>query len=151
RRLAEPASTLPQSPWPQPAPPRDARTLLSPRVAVWTHPSLGLPVAPSPSSWPETPPDRDDRTLLSRNLDRQRPWLNPEQPVPVGHVLTAAAELGWAPGRVAQRLMELGMKLVPGLQVSGAWREGAVAPIWDRPRRWAALGGGADGGPGVAP
>src|SRR5262249_10504656 len=59
-------------------------------------------------SWPQTPPDRDDLTLLSRNLDRRHPWLDPEQPVPAGHVLTAAAELGWAPGRVVQRLGELG-------------------------------------------
>src|SRR5262249_4339493 len=86
-------------------------------------------------SWPPTRPRRHDHPLLSRNLPRKHPWLDPEQPVPAGHVLTAAAQLEWAPGRVAQRLVELGMKLVPGLQVSGTWREGAAAPLWAAPPR----------------
>src|SRR5262249_21527346 len=67
---------------------------------------LGYPV--THWSWPQSPPDRDERTLLSRNLDGRHPWLDPEQLAPVGHVLAAAAQLGWAPGRVVQRLGELG-------------------------------------------
>src|SRR5262249_24401486 len=63
---------------------------------------LGYPV--THVSWPQSPPDRDERTLLSRNLDGRHPWLDPEQLAPVGHVLAAAAQLGWAPGRVVQRL-----------------------------------------------
>src|SRR5262249_60529919 len=94
---------------------------------------LGYTVPKGP--WPPPPSGRDALTLLSRNLPRKHPWLDPEQPVPAGHVLTAAAQLEWAPGRVAQRLGGLGMKLVPGLQGSGTGREGAAAPLWAAPPR----------------
>lgn len=50
----------------------------------------------------------DDLVILSRDLDGQMPWLDPETPVDIGHVVQAAAATGWSTEEVAARLEELG-------------------------------------------
>jgi hypothetical protein len=136
---------VPDRPWPQATPTRDDRTLTSrdldgrgPWLADGPVPAghvlgaavvLGWPVARVAGRlgalgwqvpdrpWPQSTPTRDERTLTSRNLDGQGPWLA-DGPVPAWHVLRAAVVLGWPVARVAGRLVELGMTLVPGLHVS---------------------------------
>src|SRR5262249_27223038 len=136
-RLGELGYTVPQRSWPQTPPDRDDLTLLSrnlDRRHPWLDPEQPVPAGHVPPaavkwawgpgrlpgrlgelgytvpqrSWPQTPPDRDDLTLLSRNLDRLPLRLALPNPVPAGHVLTAAVKLEWAPGRVAERLGGLG-------------------------------------------
>ncbi|MDT0353631.1 wHTH domain-containing protein [Pseudonocardia charpentierae] len=71
--------------------------------------------------WPQVVSTDDDRRLLSRNLDSPQgfhnPWAGPPdrdrwidlaEPVPVAHVIGAAARLGWSPETVAVRLRQLG-------------------------------------------
>jgi hypothetical protein len=50
----------------------------------------------------------DDITLMSRDVDGTGPWLDAAVPVPVGHVIRAAAQLRRAPAEVAGRLAALG-------------------------------------------
>ncbi|MYV57076.1 hypothetical protein [Streptomyces sp. SID3212] len=52
--------------------------------------------------------DPDDLRTASRELDGRRPWLDPAEQVPYGHVLHAAAVLGHAPADVVARLTALG-------------------------------------------
>ncbi|MFD5782762.1 caspase family protein [Streptomyces sp. NPDC126933] len=55
----------------------------------------------------------DDTLLLSANLDREQPWLEPGMPLPLGHVLSAAARTGRSPAEVAAHLAGFGYRL-PG-------------------------------------
>ncbi|MFJ4093241.1 caspase family protein [Kitasatospora sp. NPDC089913] len=69
------------------------------------------------------PPDQvhtDDRLVLSTNLDWRRPWLSVDRPVPIGHVLAAAAKLRRSPEDVATRLMRYGHRLLNGAVLSGS-------------------------------
>ena len=54
----------------------------------------------------------DDAFLVSRDLDRDLdeapPWLEPGAPVPVGHIVRAAARLRRRPAELAERLAALG-------------------------------------------
>ncbi|MFF5076135.1 caspase family protein [Actinoplanes sp. NPDC000266] len=61
--------------------------------------------------WPDTPISGDDQELLSRDLDRQKPWLDPDKPVPIRHVFEAAETLRRPLLRVAERLIELGFQV----------------------------------------
>ncbi|MFF1794528.1 hypothetical protein ACFVXQ_09925 [Kitasatospora sp. NPDC058263] len=56
----------------------------------------------------------DDLLLLSRDLDRQRPWLDPNVPVPSGHVLAVAQRMGHSPAAVLARLSAFGYRLSEG-------------------------------------
>ncbi|KOV35784.1 hypothetical protein ADK60_08595 [Streptomyces sp. XY431] len=51
--------------------------------------------------------DVNDLGILSRDLDGQPPWLDPEEPVSLRHVLSAADKLGFAPEAVVDRLNAL--------------------------------------------
>lgn len=57
-----------------------------------------------------TPDSQDpvDLRVASRELNGRRPWLNPGEQVPYGHVLHAAAQLKCAPAAVVTRLTALG-------------------------------------------
>ncbi|MFJ2555273.1 MULTISPECIES: hypothetical protein [unclassified Streptomyces] len=59
------------------------------------------PISPAPD------PDTDDRIVKNGLRPRANP-LDPEQPVPYGHVLLAAVELRWSPAAVVARLTALG-------------------------------------------
>ncbi|MFF3755389.1 hypothetical protein ACFYYH_33930 [Streptomyces sp. NPDC002018] len=52
--------------------------------------------------------DPDDLRIASRELNSRRPWLDPGEQVPYGHVLHAAAQLRWSPAAVVSRLTALG-------------------------------------------
>ncbi|MER5644152.1 caspase family protein [Streptosporangium sp. NPDC002524] len=80
-------------------PPADIATRLT---------ALGF-TTPDPSTLPNQP-DRDDRTLLSADLDGQSPWLDPTQPIPLGHIVTAAATTNRSPADIATRLTTLGFR-----------------------------------------
>jgi hypothetical protein len=58
------------------------------------------------SDVPET--DARDLALVSRNADGRAPWLQQDQVVGLGHLLTAASRTGTAPRDVVVRLRELG-------------------------------------------
>lgn len=62
---------------------------------------------------PATDLDDHDRRLVSRDLDARKPWLDPDEPVALGHVLYAAGELGRDPGEIGSRLAELGYRVPP--------------------------------------
>ncbi|MBB5959848.1 hypothetical protein FHS29_006470 [Saccharothrix tamanrassetensis] len=49
--------------------------------------------------------DPVDLTLLSRDLDGKRPWLEPDRPVPLGHVLAAQQRTGRTVPEVVERLL----------------------------------------------
>ncbi|MEV7859576.1 hypothetical protein AB0O86_12235 [Streptomyces hirsutus] len=55
--------------------------------------------------------DPNDRQLVSRDLNAEAPWLDPEEPVTLGHILRAAAERRDDPGAVGTRLAELGYRV----------------------------------------
>lgn len=61
------------------------------------------PDTPAPDSQ-----DPDDLRIASRNLNGRHPWLDPDEQVPYGRVLRAAAELKWRPADVVSRLNTLG-------------------------------------------
>ncbi|QMU72445.1 SAV_2336 N-terminal domain-related protein [Streptacidiphilus sp. P02-A3a] len=63
---------------------------------------------PSPTKLPADPPEKSDRMLISRDLDEAEPWLDANEPVKVGQVLSAAVKTGQSAQRVAERLRELG-------------------------------------------
>ncbi|WIN00465.1 caspase family protein [Actinoplanes oblitus] len=104
-----------ESPWldPEvPAPPgrvsvAAARLGWSPRRVAERLMELGLSV--SGSDWPAGPLSNDDARLLSEGFDGEGPWLDPEQPVSIGHVFVAAAILRRSPQQAALRLLELGL------------------------------------------
>ncbi|GAA3871594.1 hypothetical protein GCM10023084_25730 [Streptomyces lacrimifluminis] len=52
--------------------------------------------------------DPDDRRIASREVNGRRPWLEPAEQVPYGHVLHAAALLRWSPAAVVARLTAMG-------------------------------------------
>lgn len=62
-------------------------------------PSTALPVEA---------PDRTDLRLVSTDLDGMLPWLDADVPVPLGHVITACAQLSMRPQEVVERLKRLG-------------------------------------------
>jgi hypothetical protein len=64
--------------------------------------------APDPDSL-----DDHDRHLVSRDVDAREPWLDPDEPVALGHVLYAAGHLGRDPGEIGSRLAELGYRVPP--------------------------------------
>ncbi|MEW2570607.1 hypothetical protein [Streptomyces sp. NPDC047070] len=49
-----------------------------------------------------------DRRITSHRLDAEEPWLDPDEPVTLGHVLRAAQESGCDPAAICYRLAELG-------------------------------------------
>jgi hypothetical protein len=53
-----------------------------------------------------------DALLLSAELDSRGPWLS-DNPVPLAHIIASAGYLRWTPGRVAQRLTDLGCVAPP--------------------------------------
>ncbi|MFB8238536.1 caspase family protein [Kitasatospora purpeofusca] len=59
--------------------------------------------------------DGIDLEVLSRDIDGKYPWLDPAQPVPLGHVLFAARKSGLAPETVVERLRALGVGWVDHL------------------------------------
>ena len=77
--------------------------------------ALGF-VVPDVSGAPEDFTD-DDARLVSRGLEGRPGWLDPAEPVPLGHVVQAAVRLRRRPAEVAERLAALGF-VVP--DVSGA-------------------------------
>lgn len=54
--------------------------------------------------------DRPDRRIVSRALNHEAPWLDPEEPVSLRHVLRAAVR-GGDPGAISSRLAELGYRV----------------------------------------
>lgn len=86
-----------------------ARAHLSPVEVITRWERFGLRV-PQGFAVPERA-DADDLLLLSEDLDRARPWLDARQPLPLGHVLEAAALTGRDPADVAARLGEFGHRL----------------------------------------
>ncbi len=68
-----------------------------------------------PDSLPH--PHRDDPLLLSRDLDGVFPWLDPDQTVPLVHILRAMKMRGGSKARqVAARLESLGYRLPEGIE-----------------------------------
>ncbi|MFF7637078.1 caspase family protein [Kitasatospora sp. NPDC008050] len=65
----------------------------------------------------------DDTRLLSQHLDGAAPWLEAGSPVGAAHVLVAASTLGWTPGEVIKRLLELGAQMVDDLLAAGWLRD----------------------------
>lgn len=61
--------------------------------------------------------DRNDRRVTSRGLDGEAPWLDPEEPVTLGHLLRAAGRSG-DHGAVGSRLAELGYRVPSAGQVA---------------------------------
>ncbi|WP_052808983.1 hypothetical protein [Streptomyces natalensis] len=55
-------------------------------------------------------PDEAALTLLSADANGCWPWLSPAEPVPAGHVLSAARKLHLAPGDVLERLIRYGFR-----------------------------------------
>ncbi|WP_053200890.1 HD domain-containing protein [Streptomyces viridochromogenes] len=55
--------------------------------------------------------DKETLRLLSRNLNGDWPWLTPAEPVAIGQVLAAAAELGWPVPEVTSRLRSHGLEV----------------------------------------
>jgi hypothetical protein len=64
-------------------------------------------------AWPEVSLIDADRALISRDFDGKT-WLDPDASISVGHLVGAAATLGWAPRRVVGRLRELGIPVADG-------------------------------------
>ncbi|WP_330280202.1 caspase family protein [Streptomyces sp. NBC_00569] len=56
----------------------------------------------------------DDLFILSKEQDRLTPWLDAADPVPLGHVLAVAERTKRRPAEVADRLMDLGLRLTEG-------------------------------------
>ncbi len=80
-------------------------------LAAWRATACGLDGDASSQSDPErraTPALPSDTTVMSRDLDGTAPWLEPAEPVLVGHVVRAAVRLHRAPAQVAERLALLG-------------------------------------------
>ena len=77
--------------------------------------ALGF-VTPDVSGAPEDLTD-DDVQMVSRDLNGRPGWLDPAEPVPVGHIMRAAVRLRRRPALVAERLAALGF-VTP--DVSGA-------------------------------
>ncbi|MCX4092760.1 hypothetical protein [Nocardia sp. alder85J] len=63
--------------------------------------------------WPpgDRPAAIDVRMLLSAESRAGGPWLDPVRPVPAGHVIGVAMQLGIGGGRVAERLRTLGYRV----------------------------------------
>ncbi|MFD9067623.1 caspase family protein [Kitasatospora purpeofusca] len=59
--------------------------------------------------------DSEDLLMLSERRDGQAPWLKPDEPAGIWHVLAAARDLEMSPGEVASRLAVLGHPLPPGM------------------------------------
>ncbi|MFF0167066.1 wHTH domain-containing protein [Streptomyces prasinus] len=57
------------------------------------------------------PLDDHDRRITSHELNARAPWLDPAQPVTLGHVLRAAADRRREPGAIVSRLAELGYRV----------------------------------------
>ncbi|MEV7087708.1 hypothetical protein AB0O07_17700 [Streptomyces sp. NPDC093085] len=74
---------------------------------------------------PPATEDPDSLRIASRNLNARFPWLPTDQRVPYGHVLNAAAQLGWRPADVVARLTELGYA---DIEPPGTRLPEAVAP-----------------------
>ncbi|MDV9177328.1 caspase family protein, partial [Streptomyces sp. W16] len=85
----------------------------------------------------------DDLLILSRDLDREPPWLDGTDPVPLGHVLAVAERTKRRPAEVIARLAELGLRLVEGAVLPEAVEPGYVEilSIRDRPGQRAWLDG----------
>ncbi|MFF5945639.1 hypothetical protein ACFY7X_33810, partial [Streptomyces althioticus] len=56
----------------------------------------------------------DDLLILSSRLDRDPPWFDGTEPVPLGHVLAAAERTKRRPADVVARLAEFGLRLAEG-------------------------------------
>ncbi len=56
--------------------------------------------------------------MLSERRDGQAPWLKPDEPAGIWHVLAAARDLEVPPSEVAARLAVLGHPLPPGMAAS---------------------------------
>ncbi|MFD7132579.1 hypothetical protein [Streptomyces sp. NPDC059894] len=69
----------------------------------------------------------DDLVLVSAGLDGHAPWLDPEQPVPLAHVLRFAHAHGRVPAEVVARLDRLGYHRLPEDAPSGSVDAEAVA------------------------
>ncbi|MFE4665489.1 caspase family protein [Streptomyces sp. NPDC056716] len=74
---------------------------------------LGLRLAEG-TVLPETI-EPDDPTVVGADSGRRTSWLNERVPVPVIHVLDAAAQLRRRPAEVAARLMALGLPVTDGV------------------------------------
>jgi hypothetical protein len=90
---------------------------------------LGYTLTTDPATLPDQPLAREDATLISRDLDGSAPWLDPTEPIPPGHLVSAANRLSRGPRAIAERLTELGYTLTtdPGtLSDQPLTREDAV-------------------------
>jgi hypothetical protein len=76
--------------------------------------ALGFAV-PDPGSLPEQLDD-EDLALLSRDVDGQAPWLNPDEPVELGHLMAVFRAGRSVPDAIA-RLTKPGLVLPPALAV----------------------------------
>ncbi|MEK2492994.1 caspase family protein [Kitasatospora purpeofusca] len=95
--------------------------------------------------------DDVDLALLSQDIDGRFPWLDPVEPVPLGHVLFAARRLGLPPETVVNRLRALGVGWVdhlvlpvpPGVEELLLPRWEGATPEWLAPgtpvRLWKVL------------
>ncbi|PTA44883.1 caspase family protein [Micromonospora sp. RP3T] len=52
----------------------------------------------------------EDTTLVSRDLNGERPWADPVEPLSLGRLVMATDVTGLSPTRVSQRLVELGFR-----------------------------------------
>ncbi|WP_327683454.1 wHTH domain-containing protein [Kitasatospora sp. NBC_00458] len=87
----------------------------SPQAVVARLEEFGLAL-PAGAAVPESV-EQEDLLLLSEDRDGVAPWLNHSSPVPIGHVLVVAAQLGWSPQAVVARLEEFGFSLPVGATV----------------------------------
>ncbi|MFD5657932.1 wHTH domain-containing protein [Streptomyces hirsutus] len=67
---------------------------------------------------PPVPLDDHDRRIISHELNAEAPWLDPEEPVTLGHVLRAAASRHGDPGAIGSRLAELGYRVPSSEQLA---------------------------------
>lgn len=85
------------------------RTRLSPKEVAVRLTELGFRLPEN-----TTVPDSfqlHDLLLISRDLNERAPWIPSDQPVHIGHVLSAATRTRIGPREVAARLAELGFPL----------------------------------------
>lgn len=66
---------------------------------------LGFTVPTGPL--PETPLVKTDQVLISYGANSKLNWLDPDKRLSAGHIIAAAARLGWTTTRVTARLREL--------------------------------------------
>ena len=82
---------------------------------------IGLTIAADLAELPVEELDAQDLVLVSRDLDSGYPWLDPQKPASIVHLLRVAHKLGRELSEVGARLAAFGYRLPPGL--AGIQRE----------------------------